>query len=199
MMLIYYQNRAPYFSVLQFNKNIVPPTQSFTELGFARWDRHWPPHPAPFHATGQADGIDIIHTPFQHTWLSDRGLASAKERIQGTLDEFLGKESAGELAPANTDNLILTTPERPLLRSRRQVDSTNNGNVQENDFSILGSARRREPRHVPSSRCENVGAGVGDVEQIGREVRRAERRNLVGHEPLPLLASKHAGPLLDRG
>jgi dienelactone hydrolase len=57
----------------------------------------------------KADGIDIVHTQFQHTWMSDRGPDSAKERIQATLDEFLGNGSASELAPANTDNLIVNS------------------------------------------------------------------------------------------
>jgi hypothetical protein len=55
----------------------------------------------------KAGGIDIVPTQFQHTWMSDRGPDSAKERIQATLDMFLGNGSASELAPANTDNLIV--------------------------------------------------------------------------------------------
>src|SRR6202790_3773100 len=50
----------------------------------------------------QAEGVDIVNTQFQHTWMSDRGPDSAKERIQATLDEFLGNGSASDLAPANT-------------------------------------------------------------------------------------------------
>jgi len=62
----------------------------------------------------KARGIDIIHTQFQHTWLSDRGPDSVKERIQATLDEFLGNGSASELAPADTDNLIVSNAGAPL-------------------------------------------------------------------------------------
>ncbi len=62
----------------------------------------------------KADGVDIIHTQFQHTWMSDRGPDSAKERIQATLDEFLGNGSATELAPADTDKLIVTNAGAPL-------------------------------------------------------------------------------------
>ena len=62
----------------------------------------------------KASGIDIIRTQFQHTWLSDRGPDSAKERIQATLDEFLGNGSASELAPADTDNLIVANAGAPL-------------------------------------------------------------------------------------
>jgi dienelactone hydrolase len=62
----------------------------------------------------KAQGVDIIHTQFQHTWMSDRGPVSVKERIQATLDQFLGNGSASELAPANTDNPIITNAGTPL-------------------------------------------------------------------------------------
>jgi dienelactone hydrolase len=53
------------------------------------------------------DSIDIVPTPFQHTWMSDRGPATAKERIQATLDKFLGNGNVSELAPADTNSLIV--------------------------------------------------------------------------------------------
>jgi dienelactone hydrolase len=62
----------------------------------------------------KAGGVDIVHTQFQHTWMSDRGPDSAKERIQNTLDKFLGDGSASELAPADTDNLIVNNAGTPL-------------------------------------------------------------------------------------
>ena len=62
----------------------------------------------------KAEGINIVPTQFQHTWMSDRGPDSAKERIQATLDEFLGNGSASELAPADTDNLIVSNAGAPL-------------------------------------------------------------------------------------
>ncbi|MGZ5922852.1 MAG: alpha/beta fold hydrolase [Rhizomicrobium sp.] len=62
----------------------------------------------------KAEDIDIVQTQFQHTWMSDRGPDSAKERIQATLDEFLGKGNASELAPVDTDNLIVTNAGAPL-------------------------------------------------------------------------------------
>jgi len=55
----------------------------------------------------KADGIDIVNTKFQHTDMSDRGSDAAKEMIQATLDHFLGDSAASELAPANTDALIV--------------------------------------------------------------------------------------------
>ncbi len=62
----------------------------------------------------KADDIDIVRTQFQHTEMSDRGPPSVKERIQATLDEFLGGESSSELAPADTSNLIATNAGAPL-------------------------------------------------------------------------------------
>jgi hypothetical protein len=64
--------------------------------------------------TAQQDGVDIVKTKFQHTDMSDRGPDSVKERIQATLDEFLSDGSASELAPAPTDNLIITNAGAPL-------------------------------------------------------------------------------------
>ena len=62
----------------------------------------------------KAEGIDIIHTQFQHTEMSDRGPDSVKERIQKTLDEFLGNGSSSALAPVPTDNLIVSNAGAPL-------------------------------------------------------------------------------------
>jgi hypothetical protein len=55
----------------------------------------------------KAEGIDIVKTQFQHTDMSDRGPDSVKERIQATLDQFLGDSSASDLAPAPTDNPLI--------------------------------------------------------------------------------------------
>jgi hypothetical protein len=62
----------------------------------------------------KADGIDIIKTKFQHTWMSDRGPDSVKQRIQATLDQFLGEGNASDLAPADTDHLIVSDAGMPL-------------------------------------------------------------------------------------
>ena len=56
----------------------------------------------------KAEGIDIVHTEFQHTEMSDRGPDSVKGRIQATLDRFLSDSATSELAPVNTDKLIVT-------------------------------------------------------------------------------------------
>jgi len=52
----------------------------------------------------RAEGIDIVKTPFQHTWMSDRGPENAREQIQSTLDKFLGASSSSDLSPVQTDN-----------------------------------------------------------------------------------------------
>ena len=44
------------------------------------------------------DGIDIVNTQFQHTWMSDRGPDSAKEKIQATLDHFLSDSAQSGVA-----------------------------------------------------------------------------------------------------
>jgi len=67
----------------------------------------------PTQQQAKADGIDIIPTQFQHTWMSDRGPDSVKERIQATLDQFLGDGTASDLAPANSDNLIVSNAGAP--------------------------------------------------------------------------------------
>jgi pimeloyl-ACP methyl ester carboxylesterase len=54
------------------------------------------------------DGIDIVHTKFQHTEMSDRGPDSVKEKIQATLDQFLGGGGASsELSPTQTDKPLI--------------------------------------------------------------------------------------------
>jgi len=53
------------------------------------------------------DGVDIVKTKFQHTWMSDRGPDSAKEKIQATLDHFLSDSSSSELSPTATDKPLI--------------------------------------------------------------------------------------------
>jgi hypothetical protein len=57
----------------------------------------------------KTDGIDIVNTKFRHTDMSDRGPEAVKETIQATLDHFLSDSATSELAPANTDELIVTS------------------------------------------------------------------------------------------
>jgi len=55
----------------------------------------------------KAEGIDIVKTPFQHTWMSDRGPEDAREQIQSTLDQFLGQSTASDLSPVPTDSPLI--------------------------------------------------------------------------------------------
>jgi hypothetical protein len=61
----------------------------------------------------KAEGIDIVNTKFQHTDMSDRGPDSVKEDIQATLDHFLSDSASSELAPADTDNPIVSNAGAP--------------------------------------------------------------------------------------
>ena len=56
----------------------------------------------------KSEGIDIVKTPFQHTWMSDRGPDAAKEEIQDTLDKFLNGSNTSDLAPVPTDKPLIT-------------------------------------------------------------------------------------------
>jgi hypothetical protein len=84
-------------------------------LSFRSQDPNFQTDPGVLPTPQQAktDGIDIVRTQFQHTWMSDRGPDSVKERIQATLDQFLGDGTASDLAPANTDNLIVSNAGAP--------------------------------------------------------------------------------------
>jgi hypothetical protein len=55
----------------------------------------------------KAEGIDIIKTPYQHTWMSDRGPEDARETIQAELDKFLGASTNSDLSPVQTNNPLI--------------------------------------------------------------------------------------------
>jgi hypothetical protein len=84
-------------------------------LSFRSKDPHFKTDPGvlPTDQQAKADGIDIVDTQFQHTWMSDRGPDSAKERIQATLDDYLGNGSVSELAPPPTDDSIVSNAGAP--------------------------------------------------------------------------------------
>ena len=81
-------------------------------LSFRSHDPNFKADPGVLPSAQQAvkNGIDIIKTPFQHTEMSDRGPDSVKEKIQGTLDRFLGGSSSSELAPNNIDQPLVSNP-----------------------------------------------------------------------------------------
>lgn len=81
-------------------------------LSFRSHDPNFKADPGVLPSAQQAvkNGIDIIKTPFQHTEMSDRGPDSVKEKIQGTLDRFLGGSSSSELSPNNIDQPLVSNP-----------------------------------------------------------------------------------------
>ena len=83
-------------------------------LSFRSDDPHFKTDPGvlPTPQQAKADGIDIVKTPFQHTWMSDRGPEAAKEKIQAALDQFLG--SSSDLSPVPTD--------KPLIAALAKTD-----------------------------------------------------------------------------
>jgi alpha/beta hydrolase fold len=78
-------------------------------LSFRSHDPNFQTDPGVLPTPQQAktDGIDIVNTQFQHTWMSDRGPDSAKEMIQSTLDHFLGDSASSDLSPAPTDKPLI--------------------------------------------------------------------------------------------
>jgi hypothetical protein len=78
-------------------------------LSFRSHDPNFKTDPGVLPTPQQAktDGIDIVNTQFQHTWMSDRGPDTAKEMIQSTLDHFLSDSAASDLSPAPTDKPLI--------------------------------------------------------------------------------------------
>ena len=78
-------------------------------LSFRSDDPHFKTDPGvlPTPEQAKAEGIDIVKTPFQHTWMSDRGPENAREQIQSTLNKFLGKSGSSDLSPVPTDNPLI--------------------------------------------------------------------------------------------
>ena len=64
--------------------------------------------PTPVQA--KADKIAIVNTGALHTDLSDRGPDPVKEKIQATLDKFLGNTASSDLATANTTQPMIANP-----------------------------------------------------------------------------------------
>ena len=85
-------------------------------LSFRSDDPHFQTDPGvlPTPDQAKADGIDIVHTKYQHTWMSDRGPEKAKEAIQAALDAFLGDSTVSDLQPVDTSNLVGFNKGMPL-------------------------------------------------------------------------------------
>ena len=78
-------------------------------LSFRSTDPNFKTDPGVLPTPEQAklDGIDIVKTPFQHTWMSDRGPENAREQIEATLEKFLGDSATSDLSPVPTDNPLI--------------------------------------------------------------------------------------------
>ena len=61
----------------------------------------------PAQQDARSDSIDIVRTKFQHTDMSDRGPDAVKEKIQATLDKFLGDAGSSDLKPAPTNQPLV--------------------------------------------------------------------------------------------
>jgi len=64
----------------------------------------------PSPSAAKREDIDIVNTGALHTELSDRGPSSVKEKIQATLDKFLGNTAVSDLAPADTARPMIANP-----------------------------------------------------------------------------------------
>ena len=81
----------------------------FKILSFRSSDPNFRTDPGvlPTSQDAKTDGIDIVRTKFQHTDMSDRGPDAVKEKIQATLDKFLGDATSSDLKPAPTDQPLI--------------------------------------------------------------------------------------------
>jgi hypothetical protein len=81
-------------------------------LSFRSKDPNFKTDPGVLPTPSQAktDDIDIINTGALHTELSDRGPDSVKEKIQATLDKFLGETAVSDLSPADTTQPMIANP-----------------------------------------------------------------------------------------
>jgi pimeloyl-ACP methyl ester carboxylesterase len=95
-------------------------------LSFRSDDPNFKTDPGVLPPAAQAakDGIDIVKTPFQHTWMSDRGPDSAKEKIQQTLDAFLGNNSSSDLSATDTDKPLISNPPAPAPNAAPGPDAS---------------------------------------------------------------------------
>jgi len=81
-------------------------------LSFRSKDPNFRTDPGVLPAPGAANGnnVDIVNTGALHTQLSDRGPDSVKERIQTTLDKFLGEAASSDLGAADTTEPMIANP-----------------------------------------------------------------------------------------
>jgi predicted esterase len=80
-------------------------------LSFRSKDPNFRTDPGVLPAPGANDkNVDIINTGALHTQLSDRGPEALKERIQATLDKFLGEAASSDLRATNSAEPMIANP-----------------------------------------------------------------------------------------
>jgi hypothetical protein len=81
-------------------------------LSFRSKDPNFRTDPGVLPGPGAANSanVDIVNTGALHTQLSDRGPDTVKERIQATLDKFLGEAASSDLRAANTAEPMIANP-----------------------------------------------------------------------------------------
>jgi len=86
-------------------------TRNLKILSFRSKDPNFRTDPGVLPPPGTNDkNVDIINTGALHTELSDRGPDAVKERIQATLNKFLGETASGDLRAANTIEPMIANP-----------------------------------------------------------------------------------------
>ncbi|HZR89831.1 MAG TPA: alpha/beta hydrolase [Bradyrhizobium sp.] len=86
-------------------------TKNLKILSFRSKDPNFRTDPGVLPPPGINDkNVDIINTGALHTELSDRGPDSVKERIQATLNKFLGETTSSDLRAANTIEPMIANP-----------------------------------------------------------------------------------------
>ena len=86
-------------------------TKNLKILSFRSKDPNFRTDPGVLPSPGTNDkNVDIINTGALHTELSDRGPDAVKERIQATLNKFLGETASGDLRAANTIEPMIANP-----------------------------------------------------------------------------------------
>jgi len=80
-------------------------------LSFRSKDPNFRTDPGVLPPPGAKDrNVDIINTGALHTELSDRGPDSVKERIQATLNKFLGETASSDLRASNSIEPMIANP-----------------------------------------------------------------------------------------
>ena len=91
----------------------------FKILSFRSKDSRFKPDAGvvPDDDTCEQAGITVVNTGFQHTDMTDHGPDDVKVSIQGVLDKFLNDNDSSNLAPVNTDKIVVPKPTGPVAQA----------------------------------------------------------------------------------